>query len=107
MGCITSENVSFWQDLANRASAQRPSVGKTVQVDKGRKHKGKIGQVIRHQIDKFQDAYRYGNEASHHMRDITGRYGWCCLIQCNDGTTFWVKADYLTCIQTNNTPCQK
>ncbi len=95
MAAITSENASMWQALANMLEGERPSVGKPVYVQGGRKHKGKFGTVVRHQRDQFSHAYRYGNDASHHMKDMAGTYGWACLVEC--GTErFWIRADYLT-----------
>jgi hypothetical protein len=100
MPAITDDNKDFWQKLANDLAADRPFAGKTVEVVKGRKHKGKVGIVRRHQLDKFSTAYRYGNDASHHMKDMAGTYGWCCMIQDNaTGENFWVRADYLKVIQ--------
>ena len=96
MSAINEDTKDFWQKLANDLSQGRPIPGKTVEVIKGRKHKGKLGTVVRHQLDKFSTAYRYGNDASHHFRDMEGTYGWACLVRDNsNGLTFWVRADYL------------
>lgn len=100
MPTFTAENAAGWQAIANGCEKDRPSPGKWVSVESGRKHKGKIGQVVRHQRDKFAvDAYRYGSAASDALRDMQGRYGWVCVVRNEaDGTTFWVKADYLKII---------
>jgi hypothetical protein len=96
---INSENVEFWRDVAKEADKQRPRTGRRVCVVGGRKHKGKEGLVTRHQHDQFSHAYRYGNEASMHMKDMVGRSGWVCLVQPDDGSQpFWVKADFVECI---------
>lgn len=96
MPTFTAENAAGWQAIANTVEKDRPSVGKWITVEKGRKHKGKSGQVVRHQLDKFSTAYRYGSGASDALRDMVGRYGWVCMVQSiTDGSTFWVKADYL------------
>lgn len=99
MACITSENRDAWQALADEASKQRPYPGRKVRITGGRKHKGKVGTVMRHQRDRFDaTAFRYGGEAALMLRDMEGRYGFCCLIQPEDGTApFWVKADYTEC----------
>lgn len=94
MPAITAENRDFWQDLANRLDADRPSAGRRVTVMLGRKNKGRTGIVLRHERSKYGQAYRYGSDASDHMRDMAGRYGWRVLIKTGDGTTFWTEADY-------------
>lgn len=97
MACITSDNRDIWQKLADGLSAQRPYAGRRVTIVGGRKHKDKVGTVIRHQHDQYSDAYRYGNDAHHHLRDLRGRSGWVCLVRFDDGSTGWVKADYTHC----------
>lgn len=93
MGCINADTQAVWQDMANRLSEQRPSPGKHVKA-MNRKHKGRTTVVLRHERSKFGSAFRYGGEASLHMRDMAGRYGFCCLLQFDDdGTTAWVDAD--------------
>jgi hypothetical protein len=107
MPAITAENRDFWQDLANNLHQQRPHVGREVKIEKGRKHKGKQGKVIQHKLDQYDNAYRYGNDASHHYRDMAGRSGWVCLVETSN-ERFWVKASYTVCIdaQANKTlPC--
>ena len=83
-----------WQILANQISQDRPSEGKQVEVVEGRKHKGKIGKVLQHQVDKFQNAFRYGGEGNLRLREMAGRYGYVCLIDTGI-EKFWVKAHYL------------
>ena len=80
MSVITSENRQAWQDLADDLSVNRPSIGKIVQVIKG-KHAGKVGRVVWHGRDKFSTAYHYCNEAQSHMRDMEGKAGWRVAIQ--------------------------
>lgn len=105
-GVINSETQAFWQSLANELSRQRPNVGRRVTVIGGRKYRGKLGVVVRHQVDRYEDAFRYGNEASQHYKQMAGRYGFVCMvreIQVDDddgslldtGNVFWVKARYL------------
>ena len=99
MATFTAENAAGWQAIADDCEKTRPSAGKYVRVDGGRKHTGKIGQVVRHQLDKFSSAYRYGSGASDALRDMQGRYGWVCMVRNEaDGAVFWVKADYLTIV---------
>lgn len=96
MPAINSENREAWQALANEVSKDRPYVGRRVTVTGGRKHKGKSGEVVRHERDRYVDAFRYGNEAQHHMTQMRGRYGYVVLI--DTGTErFWTKADNVTC----------
>lgn len=93
MVVITSENRGAWQELSNSLSAQRPSKGKTVQIVRG-KHKGKEGIVTWQGIDRFNNGYRYCNEAQAHMRDMAGRYGWKVRVQPYQGEAFFTKAEY-------------
>lgn len=75
MSVINDKTREAWQHIADESSKQRPCVGRRVRVDRGRKHKGKIGTVIRHQRDQFVNPFRYGSAASHHMVVMDGRYG--------------------------------
>lgn len=90
MAVITAENRDSWQSLANMVSKEKPDVGRTVRVLNG-KHKGKIGKVIRHQLDQYYNAYRYGSPAQHMLTDMMGRYGYVVLIETPNGN-IWVKA---------------
>jgi hypothetical protein len=104
MSIINEQTKDFWQKLAVDLDATRPSIGKFVRIEGGRKHKGKTGRVIRHQIDKFGTAYRYKSDAQAHMADMRGREGWACQVECGQdehGATIrvWVKAHYCTVIQ--------
>jgi hypothetical protein len=93
---FTAENAAGWQAIANDLSKDRPYVGRWVAVERGRKHKGKMGRVLRHQRDKFSDAYRYGSGASDAFKDMAGTYGWVCMVEnAATGERFWVRADYL------------
>lgn len=74
------------------ASLQRPSAGKRIRVTRG-KRKGVEGRVEIHQLSKFGKPYRYGSEASNHMKDLVGRSGWVCLIRTDAGESFWIDAD--------------
>ena len=95
MPVINADTADAWCQIAKDCAAERPSVGKHVTVTKG-KNKGKSGKVLRHQISKFGSAYRYGGDASHMMKDMMGRDGWCVQIEC-DGQRFWTNADNVTC----------
>lgn len=97
MSCITNENAAGWQRIADSLSEQRPYAGRRVSIVGGRKHKGKVGTVLTHMLDRYSDAYRYGSDASHQMRDMRGRSGWVCKVRFDDGSTGWVKADYTEC----------
>jgi hypothetical protein len=93
VSAINADTADAWRQIAKDCEATRPSAGKRVRVTGGRKHVGKEGTVLRHQISKFGDAYRYGNDASHHMRDMMGRSGWTCQVRTEAGETFWTDAD--------------
>jgi len=98
MPAINPDTKVFWQTLVDRFSRQRPNPGKVVTIIRGKKLLGQKATVIRHQIDKFDTStYRYGSDASHHMRDLEGRSGWVCLIETDDGDRAWIKAKYLMC----------
>jgi len=98
-------NNEFWSAMKavcgnDEISANRPSVGTTVIIDKGRKYKGKVGKVVRHIRDKFdRDAWRYCSDAQAIMREARGRYGYVIKVLTTDGETFWCKADYATIIE--------
>jgi hypothetical protein len=95
MACINADTRDFWNQLAKDLDGQRPRAGKFVEVTGGRKHKGKRGHVVRHELSRFGDHYRYGSDASHHMRDMTGREGWRVLVQCGL-EQFWCDASKVT-----------
>lgn len=95
---ITFENREVWQGLFNSVALEKPAVGRTVRIMRG-KHHGKIGVVKKHQQSRFKDAFRYGNAASHAMTQVHGRYGFCILVQC-DGESFWTDAEYaMVCVE--------
>ena len=94
MSVINSDTQECWQYLANEASKVRPDPGKCVRIVKGRKHLGKEGMVMKNIQDRFEDVFRYGGEAHHHMVSMRRREGFVVLIKQDDGSTFWVKADY-------------
>lgn len=95
MSCINESTESFWNQLATDLEAMRPSVGKGVYVGRG-KHAGRFGVVSRHQRSRFSNAYRYGSDANHHMRDMAGTYGWTCRVSFGDGDYAWVRADHVS-----------
>ena len=100
MPAITSENAKFWQELANELGAKAPMPGKRVQVVGGRKHAGKCGVVLRNIEDKFdRDTYRYGSEASDHLRDMARKRGYVVLVREDSGAEFWVKAKLVEVVQ--------
>jgi hypothetical protein len=100
MSAINADTAKAWQAIADRLSVTRPSTGKTIRVSGGRKHKGKVGIVEIHQISHYTNVYRYGNEASHHMRDLSGREGWVCRVRCiATGESFWIAAEHVDVIK--------
>jgi hypothetical protein len=93
MALFTSENRQAWQNLADAHAKNRPSVGKTVTIIDGRKHKGKVGEVVWHGRDKFVST-QYWTEAQWALREIVGRYGYTVKVKTASGETFFVSADY-------------
>lgn len=84
------------QELANRLSAYRPFVGRVVRVAEGRKHKGKIGRVTWHGVDKFSQAFRYGDAS---LTEVIGRHGYRVGIEMENGERFFVPASYtMVCV---------
>lgn len=94
MSVYSPETRNFWQSIANEASAQRPSVGKSVEIVKGRKHKGKSGIVVWHGVNQFSDAFRYCDSARLALAEINGREGYSVKVKMEDGNTFFVPAEY-------------
>jgi hypothetical protein len=93
MSAINENTAAAWRIIAATTDTTRPSVGRRVRVTGGRKHLGKIGVVQIHERNKFNnEAYRYGSDAQHHMRDMAGRSGWRCKILTDDGEAIWVDA---------------
>lgn len=92
MSCMNTETADMWKQLAADAAAQRPIAGRRVRVTVGRKHLAKEGVVVRHIPDRYSDAFRYGNDASMHLREIQGRYGFVVQIRTDSGESFWTKA---------------
>lgn len=89
--CITFENREVWQGLFNEVAKEKPAVGRLVRVLRG-KHSGEIGKVSKHIRSRYINPYCYGNEASHHMTDARGRYGFAILVQ-NENKSFWTDAN--------------
>ena len=82
------------QELAYLLSAARPFVGRTVRIDRGRKHVGVVGLVTWHGTDNFSTAGRYGDAFVQAAREVRGRYGFRIRVQPADGTApFFVSAD--------------
>lgn len=95
MPAINADTAKAWQEIANTLAVARPGVGRFVRSLTARgQAKGRSGVVIRHERDPFAvDAWRYGNEASMHMREMAGTYGFRVLVRDASGRTFWVSAD--------------
>jgi len=99
MPAINADTVDFWKDIAAKLSKQRPYAGRKVKIVAGRKHMGKTGTVVRHMVSRFENPYRYGSEAQHHMIDMAGREWYVCQVRDDsDGSLFWVKAEYTECL---------
>lgn len=102
---IRTEDKDFWQAQADKRAADYPHVGRMVTIVDGRKHKGKTGKVLAHKRDAYSDAFRYGNDASHTLRDMAGREGFVVLVDTGL-EKFWVKASYCLCEGRKHTPEQ-
>lgn len=93
---------SYWQalaDIAQGPNAKRIYAGIRVQVEGGRKHKGRTGLVTRHQESKFGYPFRYASGASLDLRHMMGRDGYVALVTPDDGkdtVPFWVACQHLT-----------
>ena len=92
MATFTAENRAAWQKIADSASAQRPSVGKTVEIVGGRKYKGQVGVVVWHGVDKYSST-QYLSDARLALREINGREGYRVAVKTAT-ETFFVPADY-------------
>lgn len=88
-----------WADLSAKLEPDRPSVGKTVKVVKGRKHLGVTGKVIWHGEDTFDDSTRYLDSAQLYLREIEGRRGYRIRIESETEGKFFLNADYVEVLQ--------
>ncbi len=107
MPAINDKTAAFWRDMAKELSEQRPSPGKRVRIDGGRKHQGREGIVVHHCLDRYSSAFRYGGDANLHMREMAGRSGFVILVRTDDGTEFWCKADYATVLTGSQEPKER
>jgi ribosomal protein S4E len=98
MAIFTQENAPIWQGLFNAVAQEKPALGRTIRVTRG-KHTGRVGAVKRHQESQYVNAFRYGDSAQHAMTQARGRYGFCILVETADGERFWCNADYaMVCV---------
>jgi hypothetical protein len=75
---------------------QRPSQGKWVRVEEGRR-KGAEGRVLRHIRDPFNPhKWRYCDSAQGMLRDTLGRYGFRVQIDSPSHGVFWIDAEKVT-----------
>lgn len=97
-GVINEDTRRGWQIIADMLSRQHPCPGRTAIVVRGRKMRGARVEILRHQIDRYENVFRYGNEAAHHMRAMSGRSGYVCLVRILESAEqAWIKAKYLAC----------
>lgn len=74
-------------------SRSAPIKGRTV------KAQGKVGKVFWHGRDRYSFAFRYGGEATAHLRECAGRYGYRIGVETEEGRIF-VKADEaIVCVE--------
>jgi hypothetical protein len=97
MATFTPENRQMFQSLFDSVAPKRPDVGKRVTVNSG-KHKRKCGIVTWHGVNKFSDAWRYGNDAEISLREAMGKFGYRVRIQPDEGEPFFVEANNVTVV---------
>lgn len=73
---------------------EKPSKGKLVLIDGGRKHTGKVGIVFWHGRDKFAGS-SYGDSFQRAAADAMGRHGFRVGVEdAETGERFFVPAEY-------------
>lgn len=99
MDSIFSEKYrESWNKLSENVEPARPSVGKMVEVVKGRKHKGKAGEVVWHGENRYFD-WKYYSSAQITLMQMQGRSGYRVRVKTYDGEMFYVNADYVEVLQ--------
>lgn len=92
---MNEETRQALQAAVNAAYADSPRIGRRVRIIDGRKHLGKTGVVVWHGPDRYSDAGRYdASWMSAAMREASGVYGYRIGVQTDDGSRFFVPADY-------------
>jgi hypothetical protein len=89
---------SDWESLVvvfENVAKDRPSVGCTVKVVKGRKHVGETGKVAWHGKDKYLNMDRYQTDVQVALADAIGKIGYRVRIQPEYGEAFFVSAEYV------------
>lgn len=97
MSALNEDTRAGWQILADIVSRQRPNSGRRAHVFRGRNLVGRWVAILRHERDRFSDAFRYGGDANLHLREMSGRDGFVCLVRDESGRSAWVKAQNLAC----------
>jgi hypothetical protein len=82
------------QALANSLAEGRPKVGMRVTVVEGRKHKGKVGEIVWHGVDQFRGR-QYGSPFQQSCANIMGTHGFRVGVRADDGEKFFVPATYV------------
>ena len=92
---LTKSTRQFFAEMAEASEVQKPGPGRRVRVTGGRKHKGKVGYVIRYQESPYFEKYgKRKTDVNMALREVEGRLGYICLVKCEaDRSTFWVDAD--------------
>lgn len=75
-----------------KAEAENPTVGKRVEVVKGRKYKGLVGEIFWRGVNQFRTYYKNG------YNDPDRLYNQTVGVKTEDGTKFFVPADYVAVI---------
>lgn len=86
-----------WKALNEIAQEQfklRPSVGKSVRVIGGRKHKGKEGIVFWHGRNPYERTSRSGSDLGRAMIDARGTHGFRCGVR-TETEKFFIDAKHL------------
>ena len=98
MPLFTRENASAWQGLFRELDQDRPSVGRTVKVVRGRKNRGVVGVVVWHGRDQYYDD-RYDSSAQRAFNEAQGKFGYRVRISPENGPAFFVKAEYVDVVK--------
>lgn len=93
---------SDWETLVKvfeNVALDRPSVGKTVKIVKGRKHLGETGLVTWHGKDRYMNMDRYYTDVQAAMAYAIGKIGYRVRVQPESGEAFFVSADYVEVVK--------
>lgn len=97
-----------WKSIGGIAAdlaAERPSVGRKVQVQARGKHYGNEGVVFWHGENRFTPyAHRHENAMSGTLRQAEGKFGYRVGVRCDDGSKFFIDAHKVIVLDRTPTP---